>query len=143
MQKVGRKVGKKGLKTKAWTAFARWVKVQAADKYGMCACVTCGRRLRWDDRGLHAGHFVGGRGGAVLFNESVVRPQCAICNIWKGGEQGKYTLYLIDKEGLTLAQVNELLALRSQVHKHSEDDYKRIAEEYNNKADAIMAAKGL
>lgn len=135
-------MSKKYLKDKAWKAFARYIKARYSDKYGMCACVTCGDRYHYQD-GLHinAGHFVGGRGNSVLFDEDLVRPQCVTCNCAGGGEQYRYAQYLVSVEGKTMEQIDELLSRRNKVVKFSDQDLRDIADKYNNMADAIIQIK--
>jgi len=137
------KISKSGAKAKAWKAFARFIKVNHADKFGMCHCVTCGLQRAWNDSDIHAGHFVAGRGNAVLFDEDLVRPQCCGCNMFRGGEQTKFALYFKKWEHKTDEQIEEYLNRRNKIVKYSTGDYLRICEEYNNKADAIISLKSI
>lgn len=133
----------KSLKDRAWKAFARYIKARDAGTNGMVQCCTCGVGLWWSSNTTHAGHFVHGRGSAVLFDERIVHPQCMVCNIWGKGEQGRYTLFMKKKYLLNDSQIEELLNLKHKVRKITKQEYKVIEEEYNNKADALIAIKGL
>lgn len=136
-----RKKSAKTLKLEAWRAFARYIKARDAQENGFCSCITCGKVMVWDSKDVHAGHFVGGRGNAVLFDEEVVSSQCVFCNLFRSGEQAKYALALKKRFGYTDEQIEELLNRRHKIVKYKPSDYARISEEYNNKADAIIALK--
>lgn len=138
-----RKASKKTLKAKAWKAFARFIKARDANSNGLCSCISCGLWLRYDEAECHAGHFVAGRGNAVLFDEELVYAQCAGCNIFRSGEQARFALKLKKSKGYTDEQIEEMLNRRNKIVKYSDADYSRIAEEYNNKADAIISLKSI
>jgi hypothetical protein len=138
-----RKASKKTLKLKAWKAFARFIKARDARKDGFGVCCTCNAILRWDDPTYQAGHFIGGRGNAVLFQEEGVHGQCARCNKWGSGEQFLYGLFMKRKYNLTDDHLEQMRNDAKKPFKYCDYDYIRIAEEYNNKADALIALKGL
>jgi hypothetical protein len=48
----------------------------------------------------HAGHAIPGRTNAVLFDEDIVKPQCPVDNIWKGGMYHVFATVLIKEHGL-------------------------------------------
>jgi len=101
--------GIKPLKQKAWKIFALYIKMRDADKDGMCECVTCGAILPFDSGDCQAGHFVTGRTNDVLFKESIVHCQCAVCNIYKNGNQGLYTIFMKKKYGLSDEDIEDML----------------------------------
>ena len=76
------------LKKKAWVLFSKYIRRKYADFEGYASCVTCGTRKKLEE--LHAGHFVQGRGNAVLFDERGVFPQCYVCNVRKHGSLLEY-----------------------------------------------------
>ena len=124
-----RKQSLKTLKAKAWKLFSEYVRRSASDEGGTLRCYTCGKLLYWKE--AHAGHFVGGRKNAVLFNEEVVRPQCVGCNIFLGGNYQQYTLRMIREVGEE--KVEQLLALRYKVLKLTRSDIEDLIEVYTNK----------
>ena len=138
-----RTISKTGAKKKAWNAFAKYIKAFYANQLGMCRCVTCGSMRPWNSPELHAGHFVGGRGNSVLFDEDIVRPQCARCNMFLGGEQARFALYLKREEGKTDEQIEELLNRRHKTVKYSTGDYISIAEEYLAKTEKVLNEKSI
>lgn len=115
-KKTPKKTSKKELKNKAWIAFSRAYRLRNADENGRTTCYTCGNVDEWQKH--QVGHFVPGRGNAVLFNEECVRIQCAACNVFKNGNYTEYTLRMIDEVGRE--KVEELLALKNQAVKLSE-----------------------
>lgn len=123
----------RSLKAKAWKLVSEYVRRADADEGGMNRCYTCGRLAHWTE--LHAGHFVPGRGNSVLFDERVIRPQCPVCNLWRGGAYHAYTLKMIDEVGRE--KVEELLALKSKVVKYSHSDLEDLIETYKTKLEAI------
>ncbi len=80
-----RKPTNKSLKAKAWRLFSEYIRLSSADSDGIVECYTCGSRGKWKGDGFQAGHIIPGRGGYVLFNESIVRVQCGGCNVLAGG----------------------------------------------------------
>lgn len=127
------------LKEKAWTAFSRFIRLRDSDEYGYCVCCTCPTRLPW--REMTAGHFVSGRGNAVLFDERVVHAQCVRCNVFNGGEYARYFLFMRRKYGLSDSQIEELLNLKHKIVKRTEHDLICLADEFDRKADELEAAR--
>lgn len=86
------------LKKKAWDLYSLIVRLSAADWRGYVTCVTCGVIRHYKD-GMQAGHFVAGRGNAILFEETNVHPQCYVCNIRKHGHQLEYYYWMKRRYG--------------------------------------------
>jgi len=87
--------------------FSQFVRLSNADNKGNCTCVTCGKVGHWKTGGIQAGHFMSRKHYSTRWDEDNVKPQCVGCNMFKAGEQYKYSLYL----GNNLA---EELHLKSQ-----------------------------
>lgn len=138
-----KKKSTKTLKAKAWKAFARFIKARDADKNGMVVCCTCNCWMKYNEPKCNAGHFIGGRGGAVLFDEMGVHCQCASCNGFKNGEQFLYGLFMKRKYNLTDDQLKQMRIDANKPRPRKDFEYIELAEEYNNKADALIAMKGL
>ena len=104
-------------KDKAWKAFSTFIRTRDCIRFtgdpewGMC--VTCKTPKSYKE--LQAGHFVGGRGNAVLFREDIVYSQCKYCNnkppMGLGGNYAAYTLFMED-EGYSREQIEDFLRLR-------------------------------
>lgn len=86
------------LKDRAWKVFSEYIRRKDADAGGTECCYTCGKLAHWKE--LHAGHALPGRHNAVLFDEAIVKPQCPVCNIWKGGNYPIFTTKLIKENGM-------------------------------------------
>lgn len=119
----------RGLKERCWKVFSEYVRRKDADSGGTNYCFTCGAPKFWKE--LHAGHFVGGRTNAVLFNEEIVKPQCLTCNVFMNGNYSAYTLKMIDLHGRP--KVEEFLALRHQVKKYTRADLEDLIAAYKLK----------
>src|SRR5678816_1066938 len=123
----------RGLKNRAWKIFSEYIRRKDADAGGTNYCFTCGQPKFW--RELHAGHFVGGRTNAVLFNEDIVKPQCVMCNIFLGGNYGPYTLKMLDLHGRE--KVEEFMSLKHQVVKYSRADIENLIQTYKQKLEEL------
>lgn len=70
-------------KDRAWKAFSKYIRTRDCLKTTHTkeqgVCITCGQVKEF--KSLQAGHLVGGRGNAVLFDEEIVNAQCGGCNI--------------------------------------------------------------
>jgi len=117
-------MAKKDLKEKAWKMFALYIKLRDANVEGVCSCCTCGKRLAFDQKDCQAGHFVAGRSNAVLFNSKVVHAQCATCNIFNSGEQGKYVLFMKKRYGYSDEDIEKMLQEKKATLKLSDEDVK-------------------
>lgn len=121
------------LKKKAWKVFSEFVRRKDADEGGTNYCFTCGAPKFWKE--LHAGHFIGGRTNAVLFNEEIVKPQCLMCNVFLGGNYGRYTLKMIDLHGRE--RVEEFMALKHQTKKYTRADIEELIDSYKAKVEEL------
>ena len=69
----------KKLKTKLWELVSLFVRTKDAGWAGYVPCYTCGEVKHYTK--LDAGHAIGGRNNAVLFDIEIIRPQCKKCNM--------------------------------------------------------------
>jgi len=86
------------IKNKAWSLLSQCIRQESANHGGFCECYTCGRSIEIKD--AQAGHAIGGRHNAVLFDEDVIRIQCVACNIFKRGNYQVFITKLIQENGL-------------------------------------------
>lgn len=128
-----RKQTLRSLKNKCWRVFSEYIRRKDADEGGTNYCFTCGEPKFWKE--LHAGHFVGGRTNAVLFNEEIVKPQCVMCNIFLSGNYGPYTLKMLDLHGRE--KVEEFMALKKKVVKYTRPDIEELIALYSSKLEAM------
>ena len=77
---------------------------------------------------MQAGHFIAGRGNAILFEENGVHPQCYICNITHKGEQLKYYRFMVGKYGE--AEVERLEKLNKTMRKFTVNELQEMRTNY-------------
>ena len=90
-----------GLKKKAWALLSECVRREASNETykvrpmwnGEIVCYTCPTMSGWKE--MQAGHAIGGRNGAVLLDEEIIRPQCVRCNIMLRGNYGEFITRLV------------------------------------------------
>lgn len=92
---------------------------------GIGICCTCPKIIRWQDG--DAGHFMAGRGGAVLFYDKGIHLQCKECNR-NQGEQYLYAKYIEKRYGKE--EVAKQLKLRHAIVKRTVQDYIDLIEKY-------------
>ena len=129
------------LKKKAWSVFALYIKLRDSNADGVCYCCTCGKELPFDDGDCQAGHFVAGRGGNVLFNEHIVHSQCAKCNFFNSGEQGRYALFMKRKYGYSDDDIEGLLNERGKIKKITDADLVELIKSLNSVITITLATK--
>lgn len=126
------KTKKTNYKKKAWDAFSLYIRLKGRDSNGVVYCYTCGKPKTV--KTIQAGHGIGGRSNAVLFDERVVRPQCVGCNVFGGGQYRIFTHKLINELGLDVYnKVSEdsmvSLPLKEYQFKEIYEKYKQKCEE--------------
>lgn len=84
---------------------------------------------------MDAGHAIGGRTGAILFDEELLRPQCKVCNIWKNGNYTIYTTNLIKEHGMEWWE-NKLVESR-KIRKWTRGELLELIEAYKERLKAI------
>lgn len=120
-------------KDKAWKSFSKYIRARDCIRFtghideGMC--VTCWRRYPFKE--LQAGHFVDGRGNAVLFDERVVYTQCYGCNIGKKGNYVEYFVFMEKEWGRE--KIDEFRALKAETVPYKEFHFLEIKEKYDQK----------
>lgn len=83
---------------------------------------------------MQAGHGIGGRSNAVLFDERLVKPQCMGCNIFGRGQYRIFTRKLIDELGLVeydkmVHESTTLMPLKDFQFKEIYEKYKKLNKE--------------
>ena len=94
MPKTAKKPTRSKLVKKLDVVFSQWVRLSNADSRGFCTCVTCGKQGHWKTGGIQAGHFISRKHYSTRWDERNFKPQCVACNVYRAGEQYKYSLYL-------------------------------------------------
>ena len=74
------------------TVFSQYIRRSNADNNGYCTCVTCNKTFHWKE--IQAGHFMSRKHYSIRWSEENVKPQCVACNVYRAGEQYKYSIFL-------------------------------------------------
>ena len=119
-----KKPNRKLLVKKLDTIFSEYIRRRYA-KNDIAECVTCGKKDHW--KKLQAGHFMSRKHYSTRWDERNVEVQCQGCNVWRYGEQYKFSLHL----GNELA--DELLIKSRQIEKFSNADLVMMYETYKQK----------
>lgn len=127
-------------KKKAWEAFSRYIRRRDCLRFtgdpDEGKCVSCDRHYPF--KGLQAGHFIGGRGSAVLFAEDIVYSQCYGCNIGKSGNYLDY-YYFMERELGSKEAVDEIVIHYKQLEvKYKKYDYEELEDLYDQKFRALL-----
>lgn len=130
MPRTAKKPTKSKLIKKLDIVFSKYIRLSNADKNGFCTCVTCNRKYHW--KNIQAGHFMSRKHYSTRWDEDNVKPQCCGCNMFKQGEQYKYSLFL----GSELS--NELYLKSKEVVKFSSYDIEQMIEHYNTKLKTFL-----
>ena len=133
-----KKSDKTKAKQKAWVMFSKYIRLrdclETTDDPEWGNCVTCGRRFNF--KKLQAGHFLGGRRNANLFDERGVHAQCQGCNLWGGGQHTKYHAYMEKKYGNEV--INELVRQDNKYKKYIEADYIELYQKYKQAYEELV-----
>tara|TARA_Y100000389_G_scaffold205089_1_gene262974 strand:- start:1678 stop:2070 length:393 start_codon:yes stop_codon:yes gene_type:complete len=104
------------------TVFSQYIRRSNADNDGNCTCVTCDKKFHWKE--IQAGHFMSRKHYSIRWDERNVHPQCVACNVFRYGEQYKYSIFL----GNELADV--LYLQSKEIKKYTTDELQSSIEHY-------------
>jgi len=126
---VPKKLSRSKLVKKLDTVFSKYIRISSADKSGYCTCVTCGVVKHWKE--IQAGHFMSRKHYSTRWDERNVKSQCIGCNMFKQGEQYKYSLFLGKDEA-------EVLYLKSkETVKFTNYELEEMIKDYSNRLKSI------
>jgi len=118
---MAKKVTKTALVKKLDTVFSIYIRRRYAVN-DIAKCVTCGKEDHW--KSLQCGHFMSRKHMSTRWNEDNCQVQCAGCNVFRYGEQYKFSLYL----GNNLA--DELHIKSKEVCKFTEVELQELIQHY-------------
>jgi len=130
MPKTAKKPTRSKLIKKLDVVFSQYIRLSNADGKGMCTCVTCNKQFHW--KNIQAGHFMSRKHYSTRWNENNVKPQCVGCNMFKSGEQYKYSLFLGNKLS------NDLYLKSKELVKFSSQDIQDMIDNYNSKLKLLI-----
>ena len=125
MPKTAKKPTRSKLVKKLDTVFSQYIRLSNADNNGYCTCVTCNKTFHW--KKIQAGHFMSRKHFSIRWDERNVKPQCVACNVYRAGEQYKYSIYL----GKELA--NELYLQSKELVKFTNYELEDMINDYSEK----------
>jgi hypothetical protein len=131
-------------KDRAWDAFSAYIRTRDCLRFTgdstQGKCVTCNRSYPYKE--LQAGHFIAGRGNAVLFDDRLVFSQCFSCNgnppFGKGGNYVEYFRFMLDEVGLE--KIDEYRALKHETRPYKIHDFVEIEQKYKELTFALLSA---
>ena len=124
---------KKPLKSKLDSVFSEYIRRSYADKRGYVKCVSCGCKKYWKQ--MQAGHYVRRSHIALRWSEDNVFPQCAGCNVFKGGNYPEYTGWLLKNKGEE--HIKKLLTLSKTICKMSISEMYDLLQLYRSKVEEL------
>jgi hypothetical protein len=120
--------------------FSLFIRLRDATQEGLVQCFTCGA-VKYYKKGIQCGHFQSRTFLATRFDEENCQPQCVGCNMFKQGEQYKFSLYLDAKYGEGKAQ--ELQYLAKSIVKFTRVDYEEKIVYYKDLVNKLKKDKGI
>ena len=120
--------------------FSLYIRLRDATLEGMVQCITCGS-VKYYKQGMQNGHFQSRSFLATRFDEQNCQPQCVACNMFKQGEQYKFSLALDSKYGEGTAQELEYKA--RQINKISRVEYEEKITYYKSAVKNLKEEKGI
>jgi hypothetical protein len=88
---------------------------------------------------MDAGHAIGGRHGAVLFDEDIIRPQNKRCNIFLRGNYPVFVAKLIREHSLEWWE--KKLEDSTKLKKYTQSDLLEMIESYQSRLRVIEKSK--
>lgn len=120
---MAKKVTKTALVKKLDAVFSIYIRRRFAVN-DIAKCVTCGKEDHW--KSLQCGHFMSRKHMSTRWNEDNCQVQCAGCNVFRYGEQYKFSLYLGNN-------LSEQLHIKSkEVCKFTEVELQELIQHYTH-----------
>ena len=119
-----KKLTRSKLVKKLDTVFSQYIRLKDS-KDGIGTCITCGKQDHI--KNLQAGHFQSRKFYSIRWDERNVKIQCSGCNIFRYGEQFKFSLYLGNKLS------EELLAESRVIRKFTNVELEEMIQKYSQR----------
>lgn len=139
---MGKRTARQIAKDNAWKSFSIYIRtrdcIRFTGKPDQGKCITCNRPYPF--KKLQAGHFIQGRGNAVLFDERLVYSQCLGCNgnppMGKGGNYVEYFVFMEKEFGR--GAIDELRQLKYETKIYKIPDFINIKDLYKIKTQELL-----
>jgi hypothetical protein len=120
--------------------FSLFIRLRDATSEGLVQCFTCNKVSHYKS-GMQNGHFQSRKHLTTRWDLKNCQVQCVGCNMFKGGEQYKFSIALEGKYGEGAAE--ELEILSRTITKMSRIDYEEKISYYKDLVDKIKKEKGI
>jgi hypothetical protein len=120
--------------------FSLYIRLREATDEGLVQCFTCGNVNSYKV-GMQNGHFMSRQFMSTRYDEQNCQVQCVGCNMFKFGEQFKFSLALDYKYGKGTAE--ELLHKSRQINKMNSKDFEEKISYYKSFVEKLLKDKGL
>jgi hypothetical protein len=120
--------------------FSLYIRLREATDEGLVQCFTCGNVNSYKV-GMQNGHFMSRQFMSTRYDEQNCQVQCVGCNMFKFGEQFKFSLALDYKYGKGTAE--ELLHKSRQINKMNSKDFEEKISYYKLIVEKLLKDKGL
>ena len=124
---MAKRTQRKKLVDKLDKVFSIYIRRRYA-KNDVAECFTCGKQDHW--KKLQAGHFQSRKHYSTRWDETNVQVQCAGCNVFRYGEQYKFSKWLNDNIGKGTAE--ELADKARQTVKFSTAELEEMIQKYKD-----------
>jgi hypothetical protein len=128
------------LKKELDTIFSIYIRLREATDEGMVQCFTCGKVSHYKT-GMQNGHFQSRKHLTTRWNETNCQVQCVGCNMFKAGEQYKFSIALEAKYGEGTSEYLEFTA--RTIMKVSRIDYEDKISYYKEAVEKLKKDKGI
>ena len=119
--------------------FSLFIRLRESEE-GLVQCFTCGKVSHYKS-GMQNGHFQSRKHLSTRWSETNCQVQCVGCNMFKAGEQYKFSVALDSKYGEGTAEELELLA--RTIMKVSRIDYEEKISYYKEAVEKLKKDKGI
>ena len=121
----------RSLRKTAWQLLSKIVRSKYSEN-GYGRCYTCTSVHPVSE--LQAGHAIGGRHNAVLFDEEILRSQCVRCNVFMRGNYPVFSARLVREHGIEWWESKLKYSQEIKIYKRS--DLEELIESYQRRLDA-------
>ena len=119
--------------------FSLYIRLRESEE-GLVQCFTCNKVSHYKS-GMQNGHFQSRKHLATRWDEENCQVQCVGCNMFKAGEQYKFSIALDSKYGEGKAEELEFLA--RTIMKVSRIDYEEKISYYKDLVQKLKKDKGI
>ena len=121
-------ISRKKLVAKLDTVFSQYIR-QRDSVDGLCTCCTCG--IKKPIKQMQCGHFITRSKYATRWDEDNCAAQCVGCNMFKQGEQYKFSIF-IDRK-FYAGKAEEILHASNKTAKYSNAELIDMSNHYKQK----------